>query len=1030
MKNLTRVLALVIVLAMMMSTVAFASFTDVAADDDYAEAIETLAALGIIKGYEDGTFGADKAITRAEAVAIVNRIQNLSLAASGAAGASLYTDVAADHWALGDINLATQMGVISGDGNGLFRPEDQVSYQEMVKMLTTALGYGPAVAENGGWPTGYLVVAQNKGVLADTVNGGATAANRGVVAQLTFNALTAPIMEQTGYGDDKEYHFIDHNDGYTYTKTLLDQKLDIYKVAVAAVANDSLAISGTVAEPGYVKVNLLADAYFDVNIPTDLAGNFTWLKADSDLGDQLAYQAIAYVKKNAEKKYEVLYSTVDAIANKTLTVPADEIVSISAGVITTEDEDGVKERYYIDPNADNYDSLGYVNKTTVIRNNAFSEDGDTLTVADFTYDGVNVLDNDVTFLYNDNDDDIIDYVFIKQYATDVVSEVSHNGKTIVGKQALLNLDTTANKKLVYTLTLDGEEVTPADLQEGDVFSYIESNSRNAYEIIATRSSVEGTIDAYSPSKLEWTINGEVYEESQSAVANGMNTKLQTTPGVAGVFYLDGFGKIAYFEKAATNGAVAAANFGLVKNFGLTSNSALGKKAGVELLKADGTTEQIVLANKVTIVTTALDLNGDVADSSVVYDSIGTGAGFSGGADANINDTIEAALAQGALVDYSVNTAGLLSQVTVSAASVYSKRDDVYFTQYEANDIAAAMNAGLDTILGTADDVINTSNANYKTYSENQEKLGGLTVTENTLVFYVGEANQDDWTVTGKSFFEDATGYVAIPYCVNTDKEIGALVIESKHQTGIVKDAAAVFAAASTVKNDEGVTVTQYAFYQNGELKTMNLDSYQGALPAGLKIGVPFWFNVNANGEIVAGTITALTSGNFAGYAEPALVPGTAAYYAFGQVIERSGNALKLGGFIQQVDGDYLWESHNIPETANVYVVDFSGRTPSIAAGAMTDIVKNRYFTTNYMAAGTDTLFGTGDDVATKVVRLVDGDVADNFTVLIKFNDEMDITDVIAYKNNSTDATETLADVNSTVIEKANIVNNYFGAISF
>ena len=197
MKNLTRVLALVLVFSMILGTVAFAAFTDVKSNDDYAEAIETLAGLGIIKGYEDGTFGADKAITRAEAVAIVNRIQNLSAAADGAAGASLYTDVAANHWAIGDINLATQMGTVSGDGNGKFRPEDQVSYQEMVKMLVVALGYQPAATDKGGWPTGYLVVASQYGVLDDTVNGGAAPATRGVVAQLTFNALTAPMMEQT-----------------------------------------------------------------------------------------------------------------------------------------------------------------------------------------------------------------------------------------------------------------------------------------------------------------------------------------------------------------------------------------------------------------------------------------------------------------------------------------------------------------------------------------------------------------------------------------------------------------------------------------------------------------------------------------------------------------------------------------------------------------------------------------------------------------------------------------------------------------
>ena len=135
MKNLTRVLALVLTFAMMISTVAMAAtFADIEAGSTYAEATAVLADLGIIKGYEDGTFGADKVITRAEVVAVVNRLQGLSDAAKAAGGATQYTDVPSTEWYAGDVNLATQMGIISGDGNGLFRPNDQVKYEEAVKM--------------------------------------------------------------------------------------------------------------------------------------------------------------------------------------------------------------------------------------------------------------------------------------------------------------------------------------------------------------------------------------------------------------------------------------------------------------------------------------------------------------------------------------------------------------------------------------------------------------------------------------------------------------------------------------------------------------------------------------------------------------------------------------------------------------------------------------------------------------------------------------------------------------------------------
>ena len=61
MKNLKKIAALVIVLALALSTVSFA-FTDVAEDASYNEAVEVMADLGLLKGYEDGSFGPDKTI--------------------------------------------------------------------------------------------------------------------------------------------------------------------------------------------------------------------------------------------------------------------------------------------------------------------------------------------------------------------------------------------------------------------------------------------------------------------------------------------------------------------------------------------------------------------------------------------------------------------------------------------------------------------------------------------------------------------------------------------------------------------------------------------------------------------------------------------------------------------------------------------------------------------------------------------------------------------------------------------------------
>ena len=77
MKNLKKIAALVIVLAMALSTVSFAAFTDVAEDASYNEAVTVMSALGLLKGYEDGSFRGNNEVTRREAFVMVQRMIKL-----------------------------------------------------------------------------------------------------------------------------------------------------------------------------------------------------------------------------------------------------------------------------------------------------------------------------------------------------------------------------------------------------------------------------------------------------------------------------------------------------------------------------------------------------------------------------------------------------------------------------------------------------------------------------------------------------------------------------------------------------------------------------------------------------------------------------------------------------------------------------------------------------------------------------------------------------------------------------------------
>jgi hypothetical protein len=159
MLNLKKVIALVCVFALALSTVAFgATYADVPEDSAYYEAVETLTKLGIVEGDDNG-YRPEDGVTRAEMAALIARIQGYGETAKPAANTN-FTDVPSTHWASGFIANAAGMGIINGYGDGTFGPEDPVLYEQAVKMVMATLGYTPFAEKNGGYPTGYLAAAQ------------------------------------------------------------------------------------------------------------------------------------------------------------------------------------------------------------------------------------------------------------------------------------------------------------------------------------------------------------------------------------------------------------------------------------------------------------------------------------------------------------------------------------------------------------------------------------------------------------------------------------------------------------------------------------------------------------------------------------------------------------------------------------------------------------------------------------------------------------------------------------------------------
>ncbi len=188
MRNLKKFLALVLAMIMVVSAAAVVSadFTDVAADDRYAAAINDLAVKGIVKGTSDTTFGPTQNVTREQMALFVARSITGELNDEAwANGIIPFADVTRYK---GAIQCAYLNGIINGTPAGTFDPEGGITYVAALKMAVCALGYGEGLE----WPWGYYNKAVELGLTANmAVDTLEAELNRAETAQVIYNMIYA-----------------------------------------------------------------------------------------------------------------------------------------------------------------------------------------------------------------------------------------------------------------------------------------------------------------------------------------------------------------------------------------------------------------------------------------------------------------------------------------------------------------------------------------------------------------------------------------------------------------------------------------------------------------------------------------------------------------------------------------------------------------------------------------------------------------------------------------------------------------------
>ena len=213
MKNLKKVLALVLAVVMIMGVVTVASAktykdADKEAYKTYADAIDALSSLKILDGFEDGEFKADRTFNRAQAAKIVAIVHNA--ATNGkikdqTAISALYSNAqnpfvdCNTSWALPYINYCRITGLADGMTATTYAPKRELTGVQWLKLMLTTLNFDTAKEgyTGTGWDVNVLNRANEVGLTAGLADDWKAIApiKRGEAAQILYNALTKYLVE-------------------------------------------------------------------------------------------------------------------------------------------------------------------------------------------------------------------------------------------------------------------------------------------------------------------------------------------------------------------------------------------------------------------------------------------------------------------------------------------------------------------------------------------------------------------------------------------------------------------------------------------------------------------------------------------------------------------------------------------------------------------------------------------------------------------------------------------------------------------
>ena len=548
MKNLKKILALVLAFACAFTMFAGAAFTDQADIKVKSDVVDTLVSLGIVEGFEDGSFQPNATVTRAQMAKMIYVLR------TGKSDASAYnddktsfTDIGS-HWARGYIKYCQSLGIIAGKSNTKFVPNEKVTAQEAAKMLLVTLGYDATKAGLVGtnWAAKTNALADENGLLEDVNTSFTSACPRQYAAQLIYNAIDTPTVV---WRDDA---YTNQNYANGDNKTIGEKYMGLH--SVEGILTSFAKEDGK--ETYGATVSSITKKDGDKVTTTGVSEDFTKIAKD--------YVAL---KNN---KVKVLYKDTDEVYGVFALTDSNKVINGLLGDFGT--------------SSDKLKLNG--TKYTVAATNSVSVDGETQKESQKNIGIVDYVDKKVSGLakafdasaISNSDNNKINLLDIKTFA---IAQVTYVGSDYIN----VSYKNSSNTQNFSSKLKDDDAVWYNGIAKDDYVAVTKAVNTSADKIGVTKldvvtGKITGTKNAITAADYKVTVNGTTYEMAGVTNSDAADLTLNAT--------------VSIVVKGGYCLLVDDADAGSKDLALMTELYQEGNKWKATLLKADGSEETVTL----------------------------------------------------------------------------------------------------------------------------------------------------------------------------------------------------------------------------------------------------------------------------------------------------------------------------------------------------------------------------------------------------------------------------------------------------